>query len=287
MASTCTYQRRAFEGACAGQERIEHTGLSKAARVKTVGEMAAPYSTSAAAAGGAPAGGLHLPTGTATVNRRDIEDLVRRVRSNGLYNRQLSTVCQVNGLKSTGVKADLQRRITDCKFASSSPSPHPSLAMAPSIHHELRILISRWFRMRPPTADFAAYPFFTDILEAFHNQDANRFQQIRQSVDNVMNKRSTPVKQPPGRTQPQPQQQSPFMPAFGESSSSNGPFGQGFKGQSRDGGNGSSSMGGSPGLTFHTSPFYTIQQQIGKTLSCPGRSDTCCISSTISDGFQR
>lgn len=149
--------------------------------------------------------------------------------------------------------------------------------MALSTHRELRILISRWFRKQLPTADFTAYPFFTDILEAFHNQDANRFHQIRQSVDNVMNKRSTPVKQPPGRTQPQAQQQSPFMPGLGESSSSNG-FGQGFRGQSRDGVNGSSSIGGSPGLTFHTSPFYTIQQQIGKTLSCPGRSDKFFIS---------
>lgn len=37
--------------------------------------------------------------------------LIREVQSNQLFNRKLSSICQVNGLKSTGVKADLQRRI--------------------------------------------------------------------------------------------------------------------------------------------------------------------------------
>jgi len=36
--------------------------------------------------------------------------LIRQVQGNNLFNRQLSSVCQVNGLKSTGVKADLQAR---------------------------------------------------------------------------------------------------------------------------------------------------------------------------------
>lgn len=54
---------------------------------------------------------------SSTIDKREMDDLLRRVRGPQLYNRQLSSICQVNGLKSTGVKADLQRRITDRKFA--------------------------------------------------------------------------------------------------------------------------------------------------------------------------
>ncbi|KAJ6787733.1 hypothetical protein PWT90_03481 [Aphanocladium album] len=45
------------------------------------------------------------------VPRHEVLSLIREVQSNQLFNRQLSSICQVNGLKSTGVKADLQRRI--------------------------------------------------------------------------------------------------------------------------------------------------------------------------------
>lgn len=45
------------------------------------------------------------------VPRHEMLSLIREVQSNQLFNRQLSSICQVNGLKSTGVKADLQRRI--------------------------------------------------------------------------------------------------------------------------------------------------------------------------------
>lgn len=49
--------------------------------------------------------------------------LIREVQSNQLFNRQLSSICQVNGLKSTGVKADLQRRIiTLIQESSVDPS---------------------------------------------------------------------------------------------------------------------------------------------------------------------
>lgn len=57
--------------------------------------------------------GPHIPATSVTVQEMDA--LVREVRSASLYNRQLSSICQVNGLKSTGVKAELQRRITDRK----------------------------------------------------------------------------------------------------------------------------------------------------------------------------
>ncbi|KJZ73377.1 hypothetical protein HIM_07171 [Hirsutella minnesotensis 3608] len=47
------------------------------------------------------------------ISKQEVSALLRQVQGNQLFNRQLSSVCQVNGLKSTGVKADLQRRITD------------------------------------------------------------------------------------------------------------------------------------------------------------------------------
>ncbi|KFA65455.1 hypothetical protein S40285_00467 [Stachybotrys chlorohalonatus IBT 40285] len=46
-----------------------------------------------------------------TISRQDAGSLVKQIQGTQLLNRQLSSVCQVNGLKSTGVKADLQRRI--------------------------------------------------------------------------------------------------------------------------------------------------------------------------------
>ncbi|KAH6603435.1 hypothetical protein Trco_008210 [Trichoderma cornu-damae] len=46
-----------------------------------------------------------------SISRHDVSALLRQVQGNSLFNRQLSSVCQVNGLKSTGVKAELQRRI--------------------------------------------------------------------------------------------------------------------------------------------------------------------------------
>ncbi|KAM0449394.1 hypothetical protein ACHAPV_008852 [Trichoderma viride] len=46
-----------------------------------------------------------------SISRHDVTTLLRQVQGNSLFNRQLSSVCQVNGLKSTGVKAELQRRI--------------------------------------------------------------------------------------------------------------------------------------------------------------------------------
>ncbi|KAM3507208.1 hypothetical protein MY11210_007244 [Beauveria gryllotalpidicola] len=48
---------------------------------------------------------------TTGVPKHEMLSLIREVQGNQLFNRQLSSICQVNGLKSTGVKADLQRRI--------------------------------------------------------------------------------------------------------------------------------------------------------------------------------
>ncbi|GAO18201.1 hypothetical protein UVI_02022680 [Ustilaginoidea virens] len=54
-----------------------------------------------------------MATPASPMSRQEIAALVRQVQGNQLLNRQLSSVCQVNGLKSTGVKAELQRRIVD------------------------------------------------------------------------------------------------------------------------------------------------------------------------------
>ncbi|KAG5982209.1 hypothetical protein E4U55_002192 [Claviceps digitariae] len=52
-----------------------------------------------------------MATSTSLIPRQDVTALIRQVQGNQLLNRQLSSVCQVNGLKSTGVKAELQCRI--------------------------------------------------------------------------------------------------------------------------------------------------------------------------------
>lgn len=52
-----------------------------------------------------------LVSQTPSVSRQEANALVRQV--NRLLNRQLSSVCQVNGVKSTGIKAELQARINN------------------------------------------------------------------------------------------------------------------------------------------------------------------------------
>lgn len=54
-----------------------------------------------------------MATSFSPISRPEVTALLRQVQGNQLLNRQLSSVCQVNGLKSTGVKAELQRRIVD------------------------------------------------------------------------------------------------------------------------------------------------------------------------------
>ena len=56
-----------------------------------------------------------MATSSLGIPRGEVQSLVKLVTSNALLNRQLSTICQVNGLRSTGVKAELQKRIVTCK----------------------------------------------------------------------------------------------------------------------------------------------------------------------------
>lgn len=68
-----------------------------------------------------------------TISRQEAASLVRQVNGTQLFNRQLSSVCQVNGLKSTGVKAELQRRIINRE-------PHLLLTSSPAspLHRSVR-----------------------------------------------------------------------------------------------------------------------------------------------------
>jgi E3 SUMO-protein ligase PIAS1 len=50
--------------------------------------------------------------GVPAIPRRDSDPVIRKVMGS-ILNRHLSTICQLNGLKSTGVKADMQQRIVN------------------------------------------------------------------------------------------------------------------------------------------------------------------------------
>lgn len=58
-----------------------------------------------------------MATPTSSITRQELTTLIRQVQGNHMLNRQLSLICQVNGLKSTGVKAELQRRIVECEWS--------------------------------------------------------------------------------------------------------------------------------------------------------------------------
>lgn len=58
------------------------------------------------------------------IPRADASALVKLINSTTLLNKQLSTICQLNGLTSSGVKAHLQARIVNCQSLSrASPPP--------------------------------------------------------------------------------------------------------------------------------------------------------------------
>ncbi|KAM0579589.1 hypothetical protein ACHAO3_007607 [Verticillium nonalfalfae] len=54
------------------------------------------------------------------IPRADVASLVKVVQSTTLLNRQLSTICQLNGLTSSGVKASLQQRIVNLGAISTA-----------------------------------------------------------------------------------------------------------------------------------------------------------------------
>ncbi|KAJ4232087.1 E3 SUMO-protein ligase pli1 [Fusarium solani] len=104
-----------------------------------------------ASSGLGPAMNPVLSTQAAAVSRNEANALVRQV--NRLLNRQLSSVCQVNGVKSTGIKAELQKRIANLiqeavdandpvRFQQIRQSVHNTIANAPAGTSPARATIS-------------------------------------------------------------------------------------------------------------------------------------------------
>jgi E3 SUMO-protein ligase PIAS1 len=54
-------------------------------------------------------------------SRAEIQQLHSRLQT--LLNKQLQNICQLNGLKTSGVKADLQRRILNGKSDVDASKP--------------------------------------------------------------------------------------------------------------------------------------------------------------------
>jgi hypothetical protein len=54
------------------------------------------------------------------VGSLDPEPLLRLVRSAPMLNKILASICKAEGLPATGVKADLQSRISDSMFSKIS-----------------------------------------------------------------------------------------------------------------------------------------------------------------------
>jgi E3 SUMO-protein ligase PIAS1 len=229
--------------------------------------MATTFPSSVAGAGPAS---LPAPT------RRDVEELVRQIRSPTFYNRQLSSICQVNGLKSTGVKADLQRRITDREspaitFPSHVPPSNHQLLTLVLTHKQSHSVMDSVSTIAPSQSFLLvvrarltySYPYVV-IQLAFSSGNITQFHQIRQSIDNAagtMTKRASPAKPAPSRSAPHLNQ--PATPVYNGGSTSNG-YPQSFGSHSR----GPAHRGG---LQFHPSPFYTIEAPITDVLSCPGK----------------
>ncbi|EJP64822.1 E3 SUMO-protein ligase pli1 [Beauveria bassiana D1-5] len=73
------------------------------------------------------------------VPRHEVLSLMREIQGNQLFNRQLSSICQVNGLKSTGVKAEMQRRIINLiQESSADPSRFAQVKQSISNAHAQR-----------------------------------------------------------------------------------------------------------------------------------------------------
>lgn len=63
-----------------------------------------------------------------SIPRHELQALVKLVNSNQLLNRQLSSICQLNGLTSSGVKAALQSRIVNGESRLTFPACAQNLA---------------------------------------------------------------------------------------------------------------------------------------------------------------
>ncbi|PON21706.1 hypothetical protein TGAM01_v209444 [Trichoderma gamsii] len=178
-----------------------------------------------------------------SISRQDVTTLLRQVQGNSLFNRQLSSVCQVNGLKSTGVKAELQRRIVHlCAYSTTT------------VKAALRVAY----------ADPASSAV---INETFANNDVARFHQVRQSIYNASAQRASPSKAATARSngsvaaQPIPNLSTPSGSPYGTTGYPGRPYGQVSA-------NGISSPYGSAmyGFSFKPSPFYSVESAVSGLL---------------------
>ncbi|KAF7544623.1 hypothetical protein G7Z17_g9804 [Cylindrodendrum hubeiense] len=240
---------------------------------------------SAAAPGSSPA---------SSVSRQEASQLVRQV--NRLLNRQLSSVCQVNGIKSTGIKAELQNRIAN-RESSFAPPPltnlaRPALSQTASLLPHLRL--ARPYPSLPSShlhqysvalfLDTALHSLMhhttdpvirrTVIEEAVIAQDPLRFQQIRQSVQNAISNAPAAGASPARATHSHN-----HSPAHGHALASphlSQPisFSTNF---SRDGSasrpaHRTTMTGSRPNVNFKPSPFYKIEAPVSDVHSCDAMS---------------
>lgn len=188
-----------------------------------------------------------------TVSRQDATILVRQV--NRLLNRQLSSVCQLNGLKSGGVKAELQSRIANREYSPLLHLCFTSRILEKGIH---------CFLLKP-TLTFL--PFATSVIQdALNTNDGLRFQQIRQSVQNTIVNASgaSSTRSPLIHAQPiSAPTPPPSMPY------SHGEYGRGHANGHRPA---ASSPSQSSRLNFKSSPFYQIENAVSDVRTCEGQS---------------
>ncbi|KAJ6441669.1 SUMO ligase SizA [Purpureocillium lavendulum] len=190
------------------------------------------------------------------ISKQEVSSLIRQVQGNSLFNRQLSSVCQVNGLKSTGVKADLQGRIVD-----------PPLFTVHNAHQTL-IAVLEPFPLASCANRVRLGGAVTVIQSTVNANDALRFQQVRQSIVNASTQRGSPSSKSAASRNPPSSASAQFhtsMPALNVNQS----FTQrGYHG-TPNGHTPAGPYGGTASsLTFRTSPFYRIEAQIGTVRVC-------------------
>lgn len=189
-----------------------------------------------------------MATSFSPIQRQDVTTLVRLVQGNQLLNRQLSSICQVNGLKSTGVKAELQRRIVDCRFC-------------------------------PDGADCSFYLTITlsiVIQDTVNSNDASRFQQVRQSITNAASQRPSPSSkactQRSTMTTAAGLPTTQFAPPMTSYNQAASPYQQRGLHGSTSAVNGRTSnnpfTSSTGNIMFHPSPFYSIETAVSNLRTC-------------------
>lgn len=121
-----------------------------------------------------------------TPTKDEVDALLRTVQVPSIQKAILQSLCVVNGLAKTGNKADLQKRLMKCKFATASP-------LSP-------------VRGIPANSCF----FFARTVIGESRADSQKISEIRESIRTLAGiPLAQPVAQPPP---PPPQAQPPYYP---------------------------------------------------------------------------